>query len=197
MKRSSRGLSLIEILICCALTSLFLLCVLYLFQVGIRYVKRAEGMLDLQQSTVNAMAWFNREASESNVDVFKDYVASDQGCVFASPRDMSSRVSFDGVGRLLWQSYIAYYIENNADGVPCLMRKQIPISPPMFELPAVPTLASMKAAPGGARVLGRNIDRLEGDTEPLPPQLLTLHASIRPLGKTYALKVTTSVYFRN
>ncbi len=207
-----KGTTLVEQLVTCALLTVFLLMVYYTFSTLVKHVKRLEAQTDLQRETLQAIAWFNREAGDATAGGFWDYTNTpDEGIIFISPRDANQQVSFDAVGRLLWSSYVGYYREDR--GAPprgFLIRRQCPIAPD-WNLPAPIDIPTLKSMPGTERVIGHDVVRIEGDPDneggdpldlkPLDlhqPQQLTLFTRLTDdSSRSYGLKISTSIFFRN
>ncbi|MCA9797449.1 MAG: hypothetical protein KC910_36810 [Candidatus Eremiobacteraeota bacterium] len=195
MRKGNLGASLAELLIASSLFFMLSLALFQVMQTGSDFLRRSEASLDMQKELLLSLTWIHKDMSESSAALF---VREADGMVFASPRDLDDQLRLDGVGRLMWQRVVAYYLEERA-GVPCLIRKERAITasanPPT--LPSLDEMRSDSSLP--PRVLARNVQRFEGAdvVRADVPYAITVYCAKEVGGREFGTRAETSVFFRN
>ncbi|MGE0494080.1 MAG: PilW family protein [Vulcanimicrobiota bacterium] len=183
-----------EVMVAGSLMLLVLGAVLRLMIAGNAYLSLQEGRTELQKDVTLAFLWMSRELRETDADSIQ--VAPD-GAVFASPRDFSGEVKFDSAGRMLWQKYICYYVEEVA-GKPCLVRKAVAISPPAVSPPPAPPVDSVRLDNSiNYQVKARNVKSVTFNNSVSPMEFTIFGEIVNRRGRKYGMELKTRVYFRN
>lgn len=141
-KRNARGFTMIEILVYCALFSLVMGCVYWVFQATLKYHFISDCAVDTQQNAMVGMTKIVRELSEAcavDTSMVVD-TGNPPGIIFSSPKKIeipagsgnffigcsSSDSSYSG-DCLLYNRLICYYVARN-NGISYLFRKELAIT---------------------------------------------------------------------
>lgn len=170
-----RGATLIELIVVMFLMSLMMISVGALMREGQNFYFGSIESLDLQKDALVAISRVSNELGDTNISsvrVYPDPQAADRpaavppdtvfnstGIVFASPRDATGNFQFDSAGRIVWQTFVCYYVQT-INGSPALVRKVTPI-PPLPGLPPPPRLT-----PPDPDLEGRDLAYFQGSGDP-------------------------------
>ncbi len=194
---SRRGASLVELLVCSGLLGLLMLGVLAVMVANNQYLRNSELRLDMQREALQSLGQMTRELTESNryaINVEPDAM------VFASPRDMSSRITFDSRGRLQWHKYVCYYRDPDfaGSGTACLVRKVLPLPTPAIDVPPAPSVSSVRDNPGlTPKVVAHYVESFTPELTPAGPVQLSVLVKHNHYGKIHGLEIRSKVFVRN
>ena len=115
---SSRGVTLIELIVASLLVTLLMVELWMLLQTGSRFYLKARSQSDLQRHALIALRWMSTDLAEGAPLSFRHYdpdnpsiVTNRNGFVFGSPKNLAGDILYDEEGRLSWNSVVGYYIE--------------------------------------------------------------------------------------
>lgn len=193
----SRGVSLVELLICCGLLAIVMLGVYVLFVQGLRHYEVTTALLDTQVGGLVSLSRLSEELSEANSATVR---TEPEGVVFASPRDAAGSYRYQGTS-ILWQRYICYYLEAGR-----LLRKEELLATPTA-VPPDPagqgkTVAYFRALPQPARTVNWGVRELTlsgaapVDIRAVFSRRLNLPTA-RPEDKLVEVEFQTQAYPRN
>ncbi|MBI3927886.1 MAG: hypothetical protein HY319_20260 [Armatimonadetes bacterium] len=197
--RSRRGVTLLELLIASGLVLLVALSVLALFEAGVRYVRESEARLDIQRDALVAMALVTQELSESNPVAFRTD-PDPPGVVFGSPRNLEGTLIVDSSGKLIWQKFICYYLEDSG-AERRLIRKERMLDPTVrVSFPPAPgaglSTADFLVLPIPARTIAGGIESFA--VTPSTQVDIELTAARRDWkGRDFRVRLQSSVLMRN
>lgn len=125
-------MSLVEISIVSGLLLFISLAMLAVLTGAINYYHATNATLDAQQGVLFGMNRISQELTEAHRDTVLMSLPGDthQGIIFASPRDENGNYQFDTFGRLLWQKFICYHIDEVGppnDRISALVRTERPL----------------------------------------------------------------------
>ncbi|MEW6277252.1 MAG: hypothetical protein AB1758_01430 [Candidatus Eremiobacterota bacterium] len=194
--RAEWGSSLIEMLLCCALMGLLMVCIQRMMAAAVRYYQNSNATTEIQQNTLVGMAALSTEMVEGNRGSFRvDSNPPLTGLIFGSPRGADGKVRYEGT-KLLWQKLVCYYVEE-VNGVKCLVRREQPSGPTTFPplISNAEDCESFQAQPGLPRkIVARNISRLDSTQSfPIP---ITIEGEIT-VSYTFKVEVTTKISMKN
>ncbi len=167
---------------------------------GLRYQRRSDALMELEQAGLHALTVLTEELSEASVagiSLETDAVS------FASYRDANSAVLYDPLGRPLWNSVVSFRIHN--DGTARRLTRQIEevggnsLSPFLPSELTPPRNSSYFASlPDQGRVVAKRIDNMTLSASS-PPKTVTLglEFSVSANGHVYGLKLSGEVHPRN
>lgn len=168
--------------------------VLGVFVTGVRYHKRAETLLDLQQTSLVALSVLNRELSEASPTAIAVF-ADPPGIVFASPRSDAGTFEFDeSTGKLKWWKLVCFYQGGSA----LLRRDEALPGAPLLDAPTIPAskdTAYFDGIPGNTRVVGRDVEAFEATG--IRPCNVRLVISRDEVGGQFSITGRTSILPRN
>lgn len=134
--RSARAYTLAEVVVAGGVGLLLTVEGLTALARGLACVATWQGQGDVQGRATTALAKLADELSEATPSgVHVD--TSPPGLVFASPRSSSltSNVAYDANGTLLWQRYVAYYVDPATGS---LLRRESPLASPTTSMATLP-----------------------------------------------------------
>jgi hypothetical protein len=193
----SRGTTLIELSVASGLLGLVVLYTYYVMSAGSRYVQVSQATLEVQETSLTALARLSDELDESDgACYFTD--PDNNGIIFASPRDADSHIVFSDSGQMQWTKLICYYLDS-IDGQPALIRKEkllaspVPITTPPSIVASIADFRNEGSLP--PRVVARHISAFKAT--PDNPVDITVVASLTHFDKDYELTLTTRVLMKN
>lgn len=195
--RAERGTTLVELLVCSALLGLLMTGVLAVIVANNQYLRNSEARLEMQREAMQSLSQMTRELAES--DRYAVTVEPD-AMVFASPRDLHGKITFDSRGRLQWHKYVCYYRDPNMDGtgVACLVRKVIGLPAPAIDVPPAPLVPVVRDNPSlTPKVVAHNVDSFTPVVTPAGPVELTVVVKNQHYGRVHGMEIKTKVFLRN
>lgn len=122
MSLRRRGFTLMEITIGLFLFSLILLVVYQLFVYFRREMERPQASMSMEQSTLQAMRWLQRDLADTNLQSIRSVPNASNpgaypGLVMESPRDDADHLIMTTFGTVQWKKFI-YYQLRPAPGKP-------------------------------------------------------------------------------
>lgn len=162
-----------------------------------QYLRNSEARLDMQRGAMQSLSQMTREVSES--DRYAITVEPD-AMVFASPRNLQSKITFDSRGRLEWHKYVCYYRDPdfNGTGIPCLVRKVVALPTPATDVPPAPLVAAVRDNPAlTPKVVAHYVDSFSPVLTPAGPVELTVVVKKRHYGRVHGMEIKTKVFMRN
>ena len=139
-----RGATLLELLIVMALMGILIVAVGYLMRAGHTYYFGSIESLDLQQQSLFGISRISNEICDTNINGVQSYPdplptdpvgQPNSGLVFPSPRGLAGNFQYDNAGRILWQTFVCYYI-TDLPTRKALVKKVVPIpSGPQITVP--------------------------------------------------------------
>lgn len=185
-QRSRRGLTLVETMVYSVLLGLLLIGVYGAFYISRLYWDSAQGTTEVQQECLRAMNGINRVLSQGNAASLTIFTygspahLATTGFVVLSAKTQSGNFQHSGTGEVMWQRWVAVYLDPNAvtNGQKrreLRMREQLITPTP--SPPAVPTAnsiinASVSANNPPATVIARDLGSPEGAANPVPGLVL-------------------------
>jgi hypothetical protein len=162
MRRFRRGATLIELLIASGALMVLLGLIYQMMVAAQRYKENCDSKVALQEEVMKALSSISRELVESNRYGVNADVAN-SGVIFSTPRGKDGRVLFDSTGRLLWRKTVLYYF-NSAESK--IMRKSVEISPAEVDVPAPPTVLSLRDNAGvDGHQVAKNIEKFKVEAQ--------------------------------
>ncbi len=195
--RARRGTSLIELLVCSGLLGLLMLGILAVLVANNQYLRNSELRLEIQREALQSLSQMTRELTESNRYAIN---VEPNAMVFASPRDLQNKITFDSRGRLQWCKYICYYRDPNfaGSGQACLVRKVVALPVPAIDVPAAPPVAAVRD--DGAltpKVVAHYVDSFTPELTAAGPIQLKVVVKHNHYGKIHGLEIMSRVFVRN
>ncbi|MEW6277116.1 MAG: hypothetical protein AB1758_00735 [Candidatus Eremiobacterota bacterium] len=191
-----RGVTLPEMLVAGALMLVVLSGLTWLLLLSYRYQRSLALSLELQETTLTAVAALSREVSESNPASLRSE-ASPVGIVFGSPRDLAGRLRTNDQGRLMWHKYVCIYVAY-LNGVACLCRREELLPAPQDSPPVLPpdkTVAYFVGQSTPVTVLARRVDLFEVTGS--SPAKFRLAVAARLYDQDYRVETQIDVLPRN
>lgn len=152
---SSSAYTLPEILVGLFLVSIVLAALGGLLRGAIRFYTDQSATLEVQKNCVLALRRIGRDLRETSSDSIDATTANE--LIFASPRDINGVVEYTD-GRLMWQKYIKFSIQN-INGLSVLTRQEDALDRPTSIPP--PTRFSDFAVPDSRAVQAHFLDTLK------------------------------------
>jgi hypothetical protein len=166
--------------------------VYYVMAAGARYFRVTNATIDVQRSSLAALARLTQELGEGDP---RSLGAESNCLVFASPRDSQGRLHFDASSRLVWQKFVTYYWAQ-FNGAPCLLRKERAFAPTTTPPSVPPLITSLRdddtVVPA---VVSRNI--AEVSFSGANPVDITVTARIVESEKEFEVKLSSRVTLKN
>ena len=133
LRTRDRGATLLELIISNVLILLVLTAIYALMRSGSDYLYRSDAKMDLHRSSIIGMHKLSREVGLTNANTVR---ADTNALLFASPMDDNGYITTDQYSRKQWYRFVLFYIDQNAQGVPYLARKEKALATPTTEAPA-------------------------------------------------------------
>ncbi len=201
-RRDNQGVSLAETLIASSLMVLLVGLMYTAVASGIRYQRRSDALIDLDQSAALTVAFLTRELLDTNLRTIVPFGPSD--IAFSVPKDPSGKPLVNSAGQFLWDKVICYRLETLADGKRLVRQEEQvgganlqPLN--LYRLTPPRTSAYFAASTIPIRVLSNQIAdvRFTLPTSAARPIEVTLDFETKADGHTYGLKVSSKVNPRN
>ena len=187
MSRRGSGFTLIETLIYAVLLGMLLSGVYSAFSVSSLYWDSAQGTTEAQQECLRAMNGVNRVLSQGNASSLTVFTYGSPphravtGFLVLSARTAAGPFQHDASGEILWQRWVAVYLEPDAvtNGRKLReLRVREQLITPTASPPPVPTVnsiinASISATSPAPMVLARSVGSEEGSADPKPGLVLS------------------------
>lgn len=165
--RARRGVSLVELIVATSLFGIILVSLATIMNTAYHDYWTASGSLEVQKAALYGTRLLSKDLTLSNinsVEVLNDpSVPPLDGIVFAIPSDLNGDRKYDNRGKIIWQSYIGYYVQPIA-GVNTLLRNRAAVTTPSTQTP-VPSVDGVTpltiAANPNADVIMRGVDKLD------------------------------------
>lgn len=190
------GFTLVEVIVAGFLLVFVLFYSSSMLVASLGYQAVQQNQTDLQRSAMDVLTKLADELSEASPYSVKSET-SPAGIIFSSPRDEMGRFVFDNSALVLWQRYICYYVDTNATGEPCLVRKESAFTPTttVTGIPTSVTTAWFKTLNVPRRLLGTSVTGLTtSGTNPIVVSLTCNHSA---RGRKDEVTVDTKVFLRN
>lgn len=163
MKKTRRpaGETLLELLLYSALLLMMLGGLGMAATLGSRSLQSTGTATEIGREGGVAMAAVVRELQNTRQEVLR-VDPTPVGLVLLSPRTSSGPYQHDEAGRLIWQRWVAFYLQQR-NGVPLLIRKELPLGAPTSTLPSsIPSVATLQGNSNlRERVVARQVTALE------------------------------------
>ena len=198
---SKHGVSLIELIVATGLFGTVLVSLTLIMNAAYHDYWTASGSLEVQKAALTGTRLLAKDLTLSNMDtveIFDDpTVPPLDGIVFTIPADLNGDRKYDQTGKIIWQSYIGYYV-TTTDGVSSLLRNRAAVTTPAIE-PPVPSVDGVTPATiggGGHRELVmRGVDKL--DFELLEDVVKVELTGIFQERGTFSITVRNQIFPRN
>lgn len=125
-----KGLTLSELMIYIALAGIVLTGVFGVLTGSMRYYRQTRRMTEMYSDALIILSNVSNDISETTGNsVSMDSSGTSAWIAFASSKTVTTGTfSFNSDGDVLWEKWVAYYIETDTDGTKKLVRKEIPFS---------------------------------------------------------------------
>lgn len=169
---------------------------------GIRYQRRSEALIDLDQSAALTVAFLTRELLETNILAISPSGPSD--ITFTVPRDSAGAPLVNSAGQFLWDKVICYRLETLAVGKRLVRQEEQvgganlqPLNPISLTPPRTSAYYGASTIP--IRVLSNNIADVQFT---LPTSAdrrvkITIDFETKADNHTYGLRLSSKVSPRN
>lgn len=186
-----------------ALMFLVVGCAYSMLSAGMRYHKATSANLEMQQDSLLALVWLNRELSEASPRTVS-FLHDPEGVLFASPRDDAGNIWIEPNGLLRWPKFVAYYL-GSVNGTPCLLRKEQYLDDPDLHTdpppttPPVPELwqdgAYYRDLEISPRIVARHVESMSfTGTNPVELQVTVRQVE---MGRTFSMSLSAKVSMKN
>lgn len=138
---TSRAFSLLETLIYAALLLVILAFIYASLLMALRAYRRTEDLADLQKQAMVASRTLIEESASSPASALRVEPAA---LLFLSARDPGGRITYASDGRALWQKWVCFYRDSQAN---TLLRKELKITPSADPPTPVPLIAALRDNP--------------------------------------------------
>ena len=173
MSRKSPAFTIFETIIACALAILAFGLMISAFISFRRQSETPLASMNMDQSTIQILRWFQREISETNLQSIRS-LDKENGVILESARDTSDNLTFNPFGGLAWKKFVYFQVKNLSTPSSVPMPPTVKVGgttingPQLGELnydedPAgvgveasQPTSLTPASNPGRHRLLGRN-----------------------------------------
>lgn len=166
MTRSSRGFSIVELLIGVGLFGLISTSIGILVRTGLEYLRMAEIRAELSRQSLFALSGISRELVESNSDAIRlaQPGLDPPGVVFASPRSASGGINYVN-NHLQWNRWICVYWDQPSLRLVRLIEdfdSPTTFTPDPSPIGANRSTTTMSTSSGvGRRLLARNVTNFD------------------------------------
>lgn len=153
----SRGTTIPELLIFAALFLVVLGAVYSSLVMGLKAYRRTEAFASLQQQAMQALHQVSDELASSPAFAVR---LDTNAVVFLSARTPSGVLAYDANGKVMWQAWVMYSVEDQG-GRSVLVRRELAITPTPTPPTSVPTVNTMRSSAAALRTAARDITTLE------------------------------------
>ncbi|MBI3925142.1 MAG: type II secretion system protein [Armatimonadetes bacterium] len=181
--RKSTGFTLVELLVTLALLGILLTGLYLTLLSALRYLSVAQAQQEVGQEALKAAVALRGEVQETRASTLR-ISSSPPGLVFLSPRKPDGSVEWDRWGRLIWQKWICFYLEDER-----LLRKEKSLAQPTVSDRPDPVTPALLAADESltAEVIARGVAAF--DVVPGRPPELRVSTQAEGSGGTYRLEL--------
>src|SRR5690606_35335164 len=110
----------------------------YVMSSGYNYYWTAAGSLEVQKAALFGTRLLAKDLELSNINTVEvqddTAVPPLDGIVFAMPSDLAGVRQYNEKGKIIWQSYVGYYVQN-VKGVNSIIRNQQAVATPSILTP--------------------------------------------------------------
>jgi hypothetical protein len=168
-----RGVSVVEMLIACAMTLIILFATYDLYLQTRSMYEHPRASFSVQQDIMHAARWLKRDLLETNVVTIRSFPATNKtdpaSLSLESPRTMdeNQQLTIGKYGIVVWQKYVYYRLVSNASspGTASLIRDEGPLNDqpepldPQHLIPMASGIAAFQApgVTGRRRVIATNL----------------------------------------
>lgn len=147
-RRTNQGTTFVELMIVLTLFSVLMYCVFLFVDRGITMYRESVDALEIRQQALVGLSHISDELrATSQASVLTASVPA-PGLVFASLKDQDGAIAYDDSDpdetrrRPLWQKFVCYYLEDQADESKVIIRKEEPLATLVADPIPTPTSTS-------------------------------------------------------